>query len=113
MIVTGSSAGIGQAAALEFAKEGASVTIHGQSKDKLEATKKQIVAAGIPDSKVFIVSGPMQEEATQDKLIDETVKHFGKLDVLVNNAGCVTKPGVADHNSMEVFDFVFNVNVRA
>ena len=112
MIVTGSSGGIGQAAAIQFAKEGASVTIHGQSTEKLDETKKLIIAAGVSKTKVLVVSGPIQEESTQDKLIDETIKHFGKLDVLVNNAGCAIKSG-AEANSMETFDFIFNVNVRA
>uniref|UniRef100_A0AC35FHG7 Uncharacterized protein n=1 Tax=Panagrolaimus sp. PS1159 TaxID=55785 RepID=A0AC35FHG7_9BILA len=112
VIITGSSSGIGQATAIQFAKEGASVTLHGQSTERLEETKKQIIAAGISKSKVLIISGPIQDESIQDKLIDETAKHFGKLDVLVNNAGCPTKPGI-DQNSLETFDFVFEVNVRA
>uniref|UniRef100_A0AC34G0V2 Uncharacterized protein n=1 Tax=Panagrolaimus sp. ES5 TaxID=591445 RepID=A0AC34G0V2_9BILA len=51
-------------------------------------------------------------EATHDRLIDETVKRFGRLDILINNAAIPGKAG-SDPNSMEGYDAIMNVNVRA
>uniref|UniRef100_A0A7E4VII8 NAD(P)-binding protein n=1 Tax=Panagrellus redivivus TaxID=6233 RepID=A0A7E4VII8_PANRE len=106
------SSGIGRAAAIRFAKEGASVTIHGQDAARLAETKKLITATGAPENKIHVVRGPIEVDATQKALIDETVKKFGKLDVLVNSAGLMGKPGTPS-NSIEAYDYVMNVNVRS
>uniref|UniRef100_A0A7E4VRY1 SDR family oxidoreductase n=1 Tax=Panagrellus redivivus TaxID=6233 RepID=A0A7E4VRY1_PANRE len=55
--------------------------------------------------------GELTNDATHDKIIDETIARFGKIDVLVNNAGVFKKPGDASY--IESFDYVFAVNVRA
>uniref|UniRef100_A0AC35EWI1 Uncharacterized protein n=1 Tax=Panagrolaimus sp. PS1159 TaxID=55785 RepID=A0AC35EWI1_9BILA len=112
VIVTGSSAGIGRAAILRFAKEGASVVIHGQSKEKLDSVKAELLNSKIDESKILVIPGSLQDEAVHDRLINETVKHFGKLDILINNAGIPGKSGV-DSNSMEGYDAIMAVNVRA
>ena len=97
---------------IKFAKEGASVVIHGQNPEKLEEVHCTIASSGVPESKLLVVSGAIQDDKVQDKLINETIKKFGRLDVLVNNAGVSMKSG-ADGNSLESFDLVFAINVRA
>uniref|UniRef100_A0AC34GS19 Uncharacterized protein n=1 Tax=Panagrolaimus sp. ES5 TaxID=591445 RepID=A0AC34GS19_9BILA len=104
----GSSAGIGQATALLFAQEGAYVTIHGQSTEKLEATKTLLLQAGINEDKILIISGSIQEEETQKNLIEKTVQKFGKLDILINNVGQSRKPNVPDRLDIEHYDYVMN-----
>ncbi|KAI6197832.1 hypothetical protein M3Y94_01271900 [Aphelenchoides besseyi] len=111
-IVTGSSAGIGQAAVEIFANEGASVTVHGQSEERLKATAELLKKSDIPDSRVLIVRGAIEDEQTQKRLIDETIKKFGRLDVLVNNAATSYQDGL-DPNSLENLDYVMNVNLRS
>ncbi|KAI6206690.1 hypothetical protein M3Y94_00941000 [Aphelenchoides besseyi] len=111
-IVTGSSAGIGQAAVEIFATEGACVTVHGQSEERLKATANLLKKLNVPDSRVLIVQGAIEEEQTQKRLIDETIKKFGRLDVLVNNAACSSGHGI-DPNSLENLDFVMNSNLRS
>uniref|UniRef100_A0A7E4WD95 NAD(P)-binding protein n=1 Tax=Panagrellus redivivus TaxID=6233 RepID=A0A7E4WD95_PANRE len=111
VIVTGSSAGIGKAVILGFAKEGASVVLHGTNTERLANAEKALHAAGIPGNRILKIQGFINEDAVQDRIINETVTRFGRLDVLVNNAGLYKKPGQA--NEIENFDHVFAVNVRA
>ncbi|KAI6206209.1 hypothetical protein M3Y94_00881600 [Aphelenchoides besseyi] len=111
-IVTGSSSGIGQAAVEIFATEGASVTVHGQSEERLKATADLLKKLNIPDSRVLVVRGSIEEEQTQKRLIDETIKKFGRLDILVNNAANLNADGM-DTNSLENLDYIMNVNLRS
>ena len=80
--VTGGSEGIGRATALRFAMEGANVALLARRAEPLAKTASEIEALGV---KVLAVTG----DATKDmaRFIDETVKRFGRVDVLVNNAG--------------------------
>ncbi|KAE9555052.1 hypothetical protein FO519_001713 [Halicephalobus sp. NKZ332] len=129
VIVTGSSSGIGQAVILAFAKEGAAVVLHGTmilafakegaavvlhgtSQERIQKTKTLLLEEKVPENKILVVEGPIENEEIQDKLINETIAKFGKIDVLVNNAGLMNANGV-DLNSVENYDYVFSVNVRA
>uniref|UniRef100_A0A914DLC2 3-oxoacyl-[acyl-carrier-protein] reductase FabG n=1 Tax=Acrobeloides nanus TaxID=290746 RepID=A0A914DLC2_9BILA len=111
-IITGSSAGIGRATALLFAQEGASVTIHGRNEKSLQETQNQLKAQGVQDNRILVVQGPIEEAETCENLVNETIKKFGKLDVLVNNAGIGAKPGL-DTLSLENFDYTFDVNLKS
>lgn len=112
IIITGSSSGIGQAAAVLFAKAGAFVTIHGRSEEGLKKTKGIILENGVPQERVHAVRGAVTEDSVLKALIDETVQKFGKLDVLINNAGIGFKEGVQDHRSMETLDYLLQVNLK-
>jgi NAD(P)-dependent dehydrogenase (short-subunit alcohol dehydrogenase family) len=115
VIITGSSSGIGQAAAILFAKSGASVTIHGRSEDGLKKTMHEILAAGGTQDKICSVRGAVTDEKVLKALIDETVKKFGKIDVLINNVGIANKEGLGVQNSrsMENLDYVLDVNLKS
>uniref|UniRef100_A0AC34FZ71 Uncharacterized protein n=1 Tax=Panagrolaimus sp. ES5 TaxID=591445 RepID=A0AC34FZ71_9BILA len=113
VIITGSSSGIGQAAAILFAKSGASVTIHGRSEDGLKKTTDLILAAGVPKERIHFVIGCLSDKSVLTALIDETVQKFGRIDVLINNAAGGLKPGEENPRSMENFDYVFDVNVKS
>jgi short-subunit dehydrogenase len=80
IIVTGASAGIGRATAKLLAKNGAKVALVARSKDKLQALSKSL-----PDS--FPVVTDMSDMASVDTMIEKVKKHYGTIDVLVNNAG--------------------------
>ena len=112
VIITGSSAGIGQAGAVLFAKAGASVTIHGRSEEKLQQTIQLIEKAGGSKSKILTVVGEVTDRNVQKNLIDKTVERFGKIDVLINNAGIQKKPG-EEQRSMDNLDYVIEVNLKA
>lgn len=85
VLITGSSSGIGQAAAVRFAKEGAKVVInYRENKQGAEDTLKQIQQS---ESEAIIIQADVSNEEEAKKLVTETVNHFGRLDILINNAG--------------------------
>jgi NAD(P)-dependent dehydrogenase (short-subunit alcohol dehydrogenase family) len=83
-LVTGGGKGIGRAIALVFAGEGASVAIGGRTVKDLEKTCAAIEEAG---GKAFFLQTDVSVEAQAGLLVAETVRHFGKIDILVNNTG--------------------------
>ena len=85
IIVTGAGSGIGAGTARRFLQEGAFVVVNGRREHKLGET-----IAGFDAAKSLIHPGDVSDEAYVKCLIDETVTRFGKLDVLVNNAGIAT-----------------------
>lgn len=83
-LITGGDSGIGQSVAVHFAKEGAKVAIAYLSEDKdAEDTKKMIEKAG---SECLLLKGDLKKEAFCKEIVQKTVKKFGGLNVLVNNA---------------------------
>ncbi|PIO65623.1 tetrahydrofolate dehydrogenase/cyclohydrolase, NAD(P)-binding domain protein [Teladorsagia circumcincta] len=116
VIVTGSSNGIGRATAVLFAKEGAMVTICGRDEKTLNETKSMVLEAnGGDEKKVFLVRGDICNEEVMKEIVDGTVNAFGRLDVLVNNAG---GNKAADFLKPELdcdlsnFDYTHNLNTR-
>jgi len=88
-IITGSSRGIGRAAAILFAKEGARVVINCEK----QSSEAQEVLETIGDSKSFFVQADVSKEDDVKHLVSETLKKFGRIDILVNNAGAIFRPG--------------------
>lgn len=88
-IITGSSRGIGAATAKLFAERGAKVVIHYQ-KEKAKAEK---IASEIGLNKCLLFGGDLTDEDTVKKLATTTKDHFGRIDILINNAGAILRPG--------------------
>jgi len=82
-LVTGASRGIGKACALVLAEEGCDVAICARGKEALEKAAKEIRAKG----QVLAVQADVAKHEDVKRLVDETVKKFGRIDILVNNAG--------------------------
>jgi meso-butanediol dehydrogenase / (S,S)-butanediol dehydrogenase / diacetyl reductase len=82
VIVTGAGSGIGAGTARRFLQEGAFVTLNGRREHKLQET-----IAGFDGSKTLVHSGDVSDEEYVKRLVENTITQFGKLDVLVNNAG--------------------------
>lgn len=91
VIVTGAGSGIGEGTALRFAREGARVVLAGRRKDKLDA-----VAAKIGSDHAFVRVTDVADEAQAQALIADTVDRFGRIDVLVNNAGVFVTGKITD-----------------
>ncbi|XP_011705058.1 PREDICTED: 11-beta-hydroxysteroid dehydrogenase-like 3, partial [Wasmannia auropunctata] len=70
------------------------------------------VAEQCGQNKPFIVTGELINESDVKNIIDSTIRHYGKLDVLVNNAG-ILEGGSIETTSLEQYDKIFNVNVRS
>ncbi|MBB3595247.1 NAD(P)-dependent dehydrogenase (short-subunit alcohol dehydrogenase family) [Rhizobium sp. BK529] len=109
-IVTGASSGLGRAIALRYAEEGATVVIADLSEAPIEGgdtTRALIVAAG--GSGLFVKTD-IASWADVDALVSQTVKEFGRLDIMVNNAAIYTSTNLLD-TSPQQWDRVMSVNV--
>ncbi|VDD91692.1 unnamed protein product [Enterobius vermicularis] len=110
----GSSNGIGRAAAVLFAKEGAKLTITGRDEKALEVTKSECLKAGAKDAYLLSIIGDITNEEIRSKLIDETVKKFGKLNVLVNNhGGAFHERDKTGKFLLDIFDKTIDLNCRS
>ncbi|MBV8475983.1 MAG: SDR family oxidoreductase [Acidobacteria bacterium] len=105
-IVTGAGSGIGRACAVALAEEGASVALVGRRKDRIEAVTHHI------GDFALAIAADVTRSADIDRVVAQTIKHFGTLNFLLNNAG-ILQIGNAEQISEEQWDRVFNVNVRA
>ena len=110
VIITGTSAGVGRATAKKYAAEGAKV-IGIARRSNLQETLRQEIEA---DGGVFVpVVGDVTVEADVDRLIETTVEQFGKIDVLVNNAGTSDLLYMAHNTTNENWDSIIALNLTA
>ena len=104
-IITGAGSGIGRACALALAREGAKIALVGRRKSLLEE-----VAHKIGDS-ALVLAADVSKKNGIDRIVEQTVAHFGGLNVLLNNAG-VLHIGTVEQITEEQWDETFNINVR-
>lgn len=111
-LITGGDSGIGRAVAVLFAREGADVafTHLRQEKGDAEETRQAIEAEG---RKALLLSGDLGEPSFCRDAVKETVKEFGKLDILVNNAAFQQHQDSLDDLSDEQLDRTFKTNIYA
>ena len=105
-IITGGGTGIGLATACAFCQEGAKVILFGRRKEKLEK------AVGKLGSSAIIVQGDMTNNNDLDKLINETLHNFKKIDVLVNNAGLFNGSPLHEISDSQ-WDEIMDINIRS
>lgn len=111
VLITGASSGIGAASAVHFASLGASLALAGRNKANLEkVAQKCVCPSSIP--KPLLLIAELTNDGETKTLLDQTLNHYGKLDVLVNSAGII-ESGSIETTTMEQYDRVFNANVRA
>ena len=110
-IVTGGNSGIGKAIVLELAAQGASVVIdyvsHPEATDELE---KQLAALG--EDNVIGVDADVSKVADLQMLVDKAVQSFGRVDIMVNNAGVETRTDVRSTTDAQ-YEFVMDVNLKS
>jgi NAD(P)-dependent dehydrogenase (short-subunit alcohol dehydrogenase family) len=83
-LITGASRGLGRALALACAKEGANLVINSRSEDSLQPVVEEVQGTG---AEVLSVAANVALETEVQKLVDGAVRRFGRIDVLINNAG--------------------------
>ena len=89
VLVTGASRGIGRETALQYARAGASVAIVARSREALDETRDLIVAA-VPDADVLVLTADVRDVEGVRSAVQDVLQHFGKLDILIANAGVIT-----------------------
>lgn len=109
-IVTGAGSGMGKAEAIGFAKEGAKVVVADVNLQTAQATCDAIVAFG---GEAMAVAVDVTSQEDLQNLVDVTVQKYGRIDVLVNNAGIFDYYTNSLDTSEELWDRIFNINVKA
>jgi len=104
--ITGASAGIGHAAALAFAREGARLAVCARREDRLQELAQAATALG---AEVLVRAADVAEEQDVHAFVEATVARFGRLDVMVNNAGYGVRGGV-DETPIEDYRRLMEVN---
>jgi|SRR5690606_3998517 len=109
-IITGSSKGLGKKTALQLAQNGANVVVNYNSNQaEAQATVQQIISSG---GKAIAVKADVSQSQDIAYLFDQTIEHFGQVDIVINNAGImITKP-LKDFTDEE-FDRQFAINVKS
>ncbi|XP_077350342.1 3-oxoacyl-[acyl-carrier-protein] reductase FabG-like isoform X1 [Lithobates pipiens] len=109
-LVTGASSGIGAGTAILFAGLGARLALNGRNQEKLQETAQR--CEEISGLKPFLVPGDLTDEKVVQQIVEDTVGHFGQLDVLVNCGGIQAR-GSMENTTLEDYDRVMNTNVRS
>jgi NAD(P)-dependent dehydrogenase (short-subunit alcohol dehydrogenase family) len=103
-LVTGGGTGIGRATALRLARDGYSVAVSGRRREPLEEVAREIDGLAI--------AGDHADEADAERMVAATVERFGRLDVLVNNAGAIRRNVLLHEVDPERWDDQVRINLR-
>lgn len=107
VLVTGGTSGIGRETAIQFAKQGAKVVLAGRRIEEGESVVKEIEAGGAEAR--FVQTDVTQEDQVKH-LVEDTVRHFGRLDIAFNNAGVETGAPITEFAEAD-YRKVFDINV--
>ncbi len=110
VVVTGASSGMGRAIAILLAREGANVLAVARRADRLKELEKE--AENLP-GKIVPYAGDMLVKEQAEGIVDEAVKRFGKIDVLINNAGIMDDFSPVGEASDEMYEKVMKLNLDA
>ena len=108
-IITGATSGIGEASARLFAREGAKVVLVGRSEERGKHIEEEIRKAG---GEARFVQADVSKEADCKRMIDRTIKQYGRLDILFNNAGTTSNVAIEDADEPE-YERVMGVNLKS
>ena len=107
-IITGGSDGIGKAAAVSMAQEGAAVVIVARRQDVLDQAEREIMTA--TEGQVLSISADVTDPGTAKSIVQKTLNKFGRVDILVNNAG-TSMAKAFEEVSQEDWEFDFELKV--
>ena len=108
-LITGASAGIGQACARALAGEGARLVLTARRQERLDALKKEAESLG---TEAVSVTGDAREEQTAIETVKIALDTFGRLDILINNTGAGNYKNLVETNAEE-YDSLMDTNVRS
>lgn len=107
-IITGASRGIGRSIALELSKYKFDFGLIARSRDKLKELEKELTGRG---AEVLSLPVDLEKDNAASLIVDQTISHFGKIDVLINNAGIALNKPVLESDS-SLWNKIFSVNAR-
>ncbi|GAF20395.1 hypothetical protein JCM19047_25 [Bacillus sp. JCM 19047] len=107
VLITGASGGIGIKAAELFQEEGAKLALVDLNKEALE---KASVEANLDKDKILLVAGDVSKENDVQAFVENTVDHYGQIDIFINNAGINGEFGLLTEQTLDNFQNVLNVN---
>lgn len=110
ILITGASSGIGAATAVHLSKLGAKLSLTGRNEENLNKVAAECQTSH--NLKPFVIIGDVSSEADVENILSSTIKHYGTLDVLVNNAGII-ETGSIENTSLAQYDRIMNVNIRS
>ncbi|XP_055639453.1 3-oxoacyl-[acyl-carrier-protein] reductase FabG-like [Toxorhynchites rutilus septentrionalis] len=110
IVITGASSGVGEGTAKYLAKLGADLVLTGRNIENLE--KVGTACEDLSTKKPLLLIADVCKEEDNKRVIEETIEKFGKLDVLINNAGIIAN-GSIENTSLAQYDEVMNTNVKA
>lgn len=113
VLITGASDGIGKAVARAAAAHGATVILHGRNVRKLEAVYDSILKAGAPRPSILPLDFEKAGPAEYEQLVAAIEKEFGRLDVLLHNAGMLGERAPIEHYDVAKWMRTLHVNVNA
>lgn len=111
VLITGAGSGLGQAAALQIAKEGAKLALVDLSEKGLEETKSKISEVA-PNTETLTITANVADEQAVQNYVNQTVEKFGKINGFFNNAGIEGKQNLTEDFGIDEFDKVLNVNLK-
>jgi len=111
VIVTGAGSGLGQASALQVAKEGAKLSLIDLNNKGLEETKKLILES-VPDADLLLITADVSKEEDVKNYVKQTVDTFGKIDGFFNNAGIEGKQNLTEDYGSDEFSKVVSINLN-
>ncbi|MCA9098387.1 MAG: glucose 1-dehydrogenase [Planctomycetaceae bacterium] len=107
VLITGGTSGIGRETAIQFARQGAKVAFAGRRQEEGDAVVREIESQG--GAGIFVQTDVTQESQVQ-RLVDETVQKFGRLDIAFNNAGVEQKAPITEVTESD-YRKTFDINV--
>ena len=108
-MITGASKGIGKAIARALGQQGAKIVIASRKQEAVDETAKEFLAEGI---EAIGIAAHMGDMLQIKNLVEQTVKHFGGIDIIVNNAATNPSFGPIAETDIKVFDKIMEVNVK-
>jgi len=108
IMVTGAGTGIGKAMAVGLSQAGADLVLIGRRAAPLKEVEKEILAQGV---KALVLPGDISNLGFQAEAVSKTIKAFGKIDVLINNAAVLFK-GPIEETTEEVWDTTIDINLK-
>lgn len=111
VIVTGASSGIGAEAAVQFSKYGAQLALVGRNLENLQKTAK-FISEKEPKNENLLIKADVTVESDVEQIIKLTLEKYGKIDVLVNNAG-ILRNGTIENTSLAQYDELMRMNMRS